>query len=109
MWFAQTPTPLVSPLPVPGMKEELIVAAATFTPFQMIVLAIYFLVCLLLIVCVTLSTSKSEGLMQQSMAAPTQPSAKGKMTTDERLSGLTTNLAYTFLVMSIVMAYVIHI
>lgn len=107
MWFAQTPTPLATPLPAIPVQSESI--ALAFTPLQMMILGVYFLVCLSLIVCVTLSTSKSEGLMQQSMSAPSQPTAKGKMTTDERLAGLTTNLAYTFLGMSIVVAYMIHI
>jgi protein translocase SecG subunit len=106
MWFAQTPTP--PPLP-PGITVESLTTSPTFTTLQLILLGVYFTICLSLIVCVTLQTSKSEGLMQQSMAAPSQPSGKGKMTGDERLANLTTNLAYLFLGLSIIIAYVIKI
>ena len=106
MWFAPTPTPVGLP---PGITVEQLTQNPSFTMPQMILLGVYFLICLSLIVCVTLQTSKSEGLMQQSMAAPQQPSGKGKMTGDERLANLTTNLAYTFLGLSIIIAYVIKI
>ena len=107
MWFAQTPTPIALP---PGIEiEHLASVNPTFTPPQMVLLSVYFLICLSLIVCVTIQTSKSEGLMQQSMASPSQPSGKGKMTGDERLATVTNNLAYAFLGLSIMIAYIIKI
>jgi len=107
MWFAQTPTPPPIPMTVEAIPNAMM--TPTFTMPQMILLGLYFSICLTLIVCVTMQTSKSEGLMQQSMAGPSQPSGKGKMTFDERLASLTTNLAYIFLGLSVVIAYVIHI
>ncbi len=107
MWFAQTPVPTV----IPGVQFETVATAPVMGPMQMVVLSVYFLVCLSLVVCVTMNTSKSEGLMQQSLsAAPNSGGGgKGKMTPEERLAGITTRLAYTFLFMSILVAYTIKI
>lgn len=108
MWFAQTPLPTV----MPGVQFETVATAPVMGPMQMVVLGIYFLVCLSLVVCVTLNTAKSEGLMQQSLSgAPAGGGGggKGKMSPEERLAGLTTRLAYTFLFMSILVAYTIKI
>lgn len=46
--------------------------------------------------------------MQQSMSAPSQPTSKGKMTGEERLSDLTNNLAYV-LFLSMILASVIRL
>ncbi|MBX3169170.1 MAG: preprotein translocase subunit SecG [Candidatus Eremiobacteraeota bacterium] len=111
MWFAQSPTPL-APLPTPDIVvEQLNQAGATggLAGWKLALLTLYFVVCAALIVCVTLRTNKSEGLMQQSMSAPSQPTAKGKMTGEERLSDLTNNLAYAFLFLSMIVASVIRL
>lgn len=103
------PMPDVSgtPFQMPGnMQVEMLPQAHTLTALQSGVLGLYFLICLALVVCVTLQTSKSEGLMQASITAAPQ-TGRGKMTGDERLSSLTSNLAYTFLIMSAVVAYVL--
>jgi preprotein translocase subunit SecG len=105
-WFAQSATP--APLSLPGnVQVEMINQAQTYSPLQLGVLGIYFLMALGLILCVTFQTSKSEGLMQQSMAAPSGGGGggKGKMTDDERLSNLTNNMAYLFLFFSILIAF----
>lgn len=104
-WLAQTP------VPTPEVIVEQIATAPTsaFTVPQMILLVIYFLTCLGLILCVTFQTSKSEGLMQQSMAAAAAPTGKGKMTGDERLANLTNNMAYAFLFLSVIVAYSIKV
>ena len=47
--------------------------------------------------------------MQQSMSAPSQPTTKGKMTGEERLSDLTNTLAYVFLFLSMILASVIRL
>ncbi len=110
MWFAQSSTPL--PLETPNIVVERITESGGVTGlagWKMGLLAIYFLICAALIVCVTLRTNKSEGLMQQSMAAPSQPTSKGKMTGEERLSDLTNNLAYIFLFLSMVLASIIRL
>lgn len=107
MWFAQSPTPLATPQVVYETVAE--TAATGLAPWKMGLLAIYFLVCAALIICVTLRTNKSEGLMQQSMSAPSQPTSKGKMTGEERLSDLTNNLAYVFLFLSMILASVIRL
>ena len=111
MWFAQSPTPL--PLETPNIVVEQIAQSgggvAGLSGFKLVLLGLYFMVCAALIVCVTLRTNKSEGLMQQSMSAPSQPTSKGKMTGEERLSDLTNNLAYIFLFASMVLASIIRI
>ena len=107
MWFAQSPTPLATPQVVYETITHTNVAG--LAPWIMGLLAIYFLVCAALIICVTLRTNKSEGLMQQSMSAPSQPTSKGKMTGEERLSDLTNNLAYVFLFLSMILASVIRL
>lgn len=104
-WFAQTPAPAAAATPV--VQFETLAQAPTLGPAQMGLLGIYFLVCLALVICVTLSTNKSEGLMQVSLSAPTANTGKGKESGEERLSKLTSNLAYTFLGMSIFVAYFI--
>lgn len=104
MWFAQTPIPSE----VAGQVQA-VAGAPVFTIPHIILLGVYFTVCLGLIICVTLRTNKAEGLMQQSMAAPTQSSSKGKTTGEERLSKLTDNLAYAFLFLSMIVATVIKI
>ena len=113
MWFAQDPTPMVSLTPAGPITVEQISETATsavsLSGPKVGLLVIYFLVCTALIVCVTLRTNKSEGLMQQSMSAPSQPTAKGKMTGEERLSDLTNNLAYVFLFLSMILAYIIKL
>ncbi|MFN8605993.1 MAG: preprotein translocase subunit SecG [Vulcanimicrobiota bacterium] len=111
MWFAQDPTPLVTATPVGPITVEQIneVATTGLSGPKLGLLGLYFLVCAALIICVTLRTSKSEGLMQQSMSAPSAPTAKGKMTGEERLSDLTNNLAYAFLFLSMIVAYVIKL
>ena len=109
MWFAQTSTPL--PLETPNIVVEQIAqtGGTGLAAWILGLLAIYFLVCAALIVCVTLRTNKSEGLMQQSMSAPSQPTSKGKMTGEERLSDLTNNLASVFLFLSMILASVIRL
>ncbi len=110
MWFAQSPTPL--PLETPKIVVEQIAqsgGAFGLAGWKLGLLVIYFLICAALIVCVTLRTNKSEGLMQQSMAAPSQPTSKGKMTGEERLSDLTNNLAYVFLFLSMFLASVVRL
>ncbi|MBS2040285.1 preprotein translocase subunit SecG [bacterium] len=112
MWFAQDPTPLISATPVgPITVEQISDVAATpgLSGMKLALLGLYFTVCAALIVCVTLRTNKSEGLMQQSMSAPSAPTAKGKMTGEERLSDLTNNLAYAFLFLSMILAYIIKL
>lgn len=113
MWFAQTPTPALpvnATLPE-NVQIETIVAHPSFTMAQSGLLILYFVVALALVVCVTVQTSKSEGLMQQSIAGPSGPTGGkgGKVTSDERLAGVTTNLAYTFLFLSAIVAYLIKI
>lgn len=115
MWFAQDPTPLASPLATPlglppGITVETIAdpSQALAGP-KLVLLAIYFFIAIALIVCVTLRTSKADGLMQQSMSATPQTTAKGKMTGEERLSDLTNNLGYIFLFLSMVVASVVKI
>ncbi|MBN9417865.1 MAG: preprotein translocase subunit SecG [Candidatus Eremiobacteraeota bacterium] len=110
MWFAQSATP-VAPMPTPDIVVEQIAntGASGLPVWKMGLLAIYFLICAALIICVTLRTNKSEGLMQQSMSAPSQPTSKGKMTGEERLSDLTNNLAYVFLFLSMIVASVIRL
>jgi preprotein translocase subunit SecG len=112
MWFAQSPTPLATPMPTPQViYEQVGQAGATggLAGWKLALLALYFLICAALIICVTLRTNKSEGLMQQSMSGPSQPTAKGKMTGEERLSDLTNNLAYVFLFLSMIVASVIRL
>ena len=108
-WFAQSATPISLPSGLPdNLSVEVINQAQSYSPLQLGVLAIYFLMCLGLILCVTFQTSKSEGLMQQSMAAPSGGGGgggKGKMTGDERLANLTNNMAYLFLFFSILIAF----
>ena len=109
MWFAQAPTPL----PIPLEIQTEVIHQASSQPMavgNMLLLGLYFTICLALIVSVTLQTSKADGLMQQNMSAPTNSSGggKGKLSTDERLAKLTTNLAWTFLGLSIFVAYFIR-
>ncbi len=112
MWFAQTPSPLPISVPLDIQTEVLNqTASAGMSIPNMVLLGLYFFICLCLIICVMAQTSKADGLMQQSMSAPTnQPSSggKGKMSEDERLSKITTNLAYTFIFLSIFVAYFIR-
>lgn len=111
MWFAQSPTPLATPMATPNIVVEQIADAGPggLAGWKLALLALYFLICAALIICVTLRTNKSEGLMQQSMSGPSQPAAKGKMTGEERLSDLTNNLAYVFLFLSMIVASVIRL
>jgi protein translocase SecG subunit len=113
MWFAQTPLPAELPANVTipaGIQTEMI-THPSFTMTQSVLLVIYFLIALALVICVTVQTGKSEGLMQQSMAGPSNsgPKGGGKVSADDRLASLTTNLAYVFLFLSAAVAYFIKI
>jgi hypothetical protein len=79
MWFAQTPLPAELPANVTipaGIQTEMI-THPSFTMTQSVLLVIYFLIALALVICVTVQTGKSEGLMQQSMAGPSNSGPKG--------------------------------
>lgn len=114
MWFAQTPG-LPAELPgnvsIPQNVQMEMITNPSFTTTQSILLVIYFMIALALVICVTVQTGKSEGLMQQSMAGPsnTGPKGGGKVSADDRLSTITTNLAYVFLFLSAAVAYTIKI
>ena len=108
MILAQSPTPAG---PLTPIKYEVLdptgAAAGGVTTPQWIMLIIYAIICLGLIGCVTMQTSKSEGLMQQMMggAAPTY---KGKKSAEDNLTSVANWLAFAFIALSILMCLVFH-
>lgn len=104
MILAQSATPE----PLAPIKYEVLeqsASASGVTGPQWAMLILYAVICLGLITCVTMQTSKSEGLMQQMMggAAPTY---KGKKSAEDNLTSVSNWLAFAFIALSILMCLV---
>ncbi|MBI3925974.1 MAG: preprotein translocase subunit SecG [Armatimonadetes bacterium] len=71
---------------------------------QYVVVVVYLLVCVGLILAVLSQSTKNEGLGGSMMAAP-QTAFRGKKSFEDKLSTLTSTLAATFLVMSMLVSF----
>lgn len=94
---------------VPGtaLPKGLPVAAPKgFTPIQQGTLTLYVIFCLSLIACITMQTSKSEGLAAQMMGGGSTQVYKGKRSGEDRLAGAANTSAALFILMSIVMCFI---
>lgn len=110
--LAQAPTPSGTPVEVPlpsmpPMEVTPLPQSPTLSILQIFLMIVQMLVAAGLVACVLSQTTKSEGL-GGSIMGPSQSVFKGKKSTDEKLSTLTTWLAYGFIVLSIIVSFALH-
>jgi len=100
---AVIPLPVSSPMPTVNINPLDHPAVHSPGVFQVILLAIYFLVCAGLVAAVLLQTTKSEGLTG-SIGGTTQSVFKGRKGIEEKINMITTYLAWIFLGLSLLIA-----
>ncbi len=111
LWLGQvtsspTPGPGGSPvLPEMPPMEVTTVLGPQFFWYHYFLLFVQVVVAAGLVACVLSQTTKNEGLGGTIMG-PSQSVFRGKKSTEEKLSGLTTGLAVSFIVLSMLVSYV---
>lgn len=113
IWLGQVSSP--SPeAPLPSASPDVMPVSAPpieFTPmggpqfmwWHYLLLALQILVASGLVACVLSQTTKNEGL-GGTISGAAQPVFRGKKSSEEKLSGLTTSLAISFLVLSVLVS-----
>ncbi len=101
----EAPLPAGSPMPIsmPPFEVTENVGGPNFMWWHYLLLIIQILVAGGLVACVLSQTTKNEGL-GGTISGAAQPVFRGKKSSEEKLSGLTTTLAISFLVLSILIS-----
>jgi protein translocase SecG subunit len=94
---AAAPSPLA---PIVPMDATPIDSGNGFGGMHYLLLFLQLVVCIGLVMCVLSQTTKNEGL-GGTISGAAQPVFRGKKSSEEKLSGLTTSLAITFLILSL--------
>lgn len=98
-----TPAALPSPMSLPPL-EVTPVGDPGMSAVQVLLIVVQIAVCVGLVACVLSKTTKNEGL-GGSIMGPSQSVFRGKKSSEEKLSGVTTFLAVSFLVLSIAISF----
>lgn len=105
VWLGQvsgpSPEAPASPLaPIMPVETTQVDTGNGFGGLHYLLLAVQLLVCIGLVGCVLSQTTKNEGL-GGTISGAAQPVFRGKKSSEEKLSGVTTTLAITFLILSV--------